>query len=265
MKLDKIYNEDCLFGMQKLSDNYIDLTITSPPYNVGKDYGREYNDHIDAKDYFLFLRKVFTELFRITAIGGRLCLNVPFIGNSYFLKKSTHLQFYPLPYIEILQNIGWTFRDFVIWVKTREPENPNNFCGNSTGWGSWLSPSSPYLRCFAEAVLIFHKKNKKLQHKGQADITKEEFLTFTKNIWYFPAETKREHPAPFPIELPKRCIKLYSYINDIILDPFLGWGTTVLAAKELKRRYLGYEINRKYYLIAKRRIDNEQLRLDYEN
>lgn len=254
MKLDVIYNEDCLEGMKRLPDESVDLTITSPPYNVGKNYGNGYNDRIEPKSYFLFLKNVFGEIFRLTKIGGRVCLNVPFIGNSYFSKKSTHLQFYPLPYIEMLQSIEWTFRDFVIWVKTRQPENPNNFCGNSTGWGSWLSPSSPYLRCFAEAILIFHKKNKKLQHKGKTDLSKEEFLTYTKNIWYFPAESKRRHPAPFPLELPLRCIKLYSYLNDVILDPFLGSGTTALAAEQLGRHYIGFEVNPEYCEMAKRRL-----------
>ena len=259
--LNKITCINCLEGLSDLPDNIIDLCVTSPPYNVGKDYGESYNDRSSAQDYFSFLEKVFVELFRVTKVGGRLCLNVPFIGNSYFLKKSTHLQFYPLPYIELLQKVEFTFRDFVIWVKSKKAEDPNNFSGNSTQWGSWLSPSSPYLRCFAEAILIFHKKDKKLRHKGQTDLTKEEFLTWTKNIWYFPAESKRKHPAPFPLELPKRCIKLYTYVGDLVIDPFVGWGTTALAAKKLKRNFIAFEINKNFSEMATQRLkEDDQLK-----
>jgi len=237
-----------------MPEGFIDLTVTSPPYNVGKDYGDTHDDRMAVDDYFGFLSEVFEGLLRVTKRGGRLCLNVPFIGNSYFLKKSQHLQFYPLPYIELLQEIGWTFRDFVIWVKTGEPENPNNFSGNSTQWGSWMSPSCPYLRCFAETVLIFHKEDKTLQGKGETGLTKEEFLELSKNVWYFPAETDRTHPAPFPVELPRRCIKLYSWVGSLVYDPFMGSGTTAIAAIQTGRRYIGSEINPEFVDYANERI-----------
>jgi site-specific DNA-methyltransferase (adenine-specific) len=250
----RIYIESCLDTIARMPDGFIDLTVTSPPYNVGKDYGDTHDDRMAVDDYFGFLSEVFKGLLRVTKRGGRLCLNIPFIGNSYFFKKSQHLQFYPLPYIELLQNTGWMFRDFVIWVKTSEPGNPNNFSGNSTQWGSWMSPSCPYLRCFAETILVFHKGCKTLQGKGETDLTKEEFLEFSKNVWYFPAETDRTHPAPFPVELPKRCMKLYSWVGDLVYDPFMGSGTTAIAAIQTGRRYIGSEINPKFVDYANERI-----------
>ncbi len=254
--LNKIIKGDALDGLKGLPDECVDLTVTSPPYNVGKDYGEVYSDSQNASDYFCMIENVMKEIYRVTKTGGRICLNVPFIGNSYFLQKSARLQFYPLPYIKIIEKTGWIFRDFVVWIKTREPEDSNNFCGNSTQWGSWLSPSCPYLRCFAEVILVFHKKEKRLQHTGETDLIKEEFLEYTKNVWYFPAETKRDHPAPFPEELPKRCIKLYTYIGDLVLDPFMGSGTTALAALKLNRRFIGFELNPEYVKLAYKRIES---------
>lgn len=251
----QIIAADCLEVMRKLPSHHIDITVTSPPYNVGKEYSN-HDDKQTPEVYFSWLKACYTELYRITKKGGRFCLNVPFIGNSYFCKKSTHLQFYPSPFIEFCQDIGWVFRDFVVWVKTRVPECPDNFCGNATSWGSWKSPSNPFMRCFAEIILVFYKEVPNLQHKGETDLTKEAFLTYTKNIWYFPAETSRKHPAPFPEELPKRCIQLYSYKGDLVFDPMCGSGTTCVVAKRLERQYVGIDISEKYCGIARHKLDD---------
>lgn len=253
-----IYNESCFDTMNRMDEGMVDLTVTSPPYNVGINYDN-HNDSVSEKEYSEFMSVVARKLIKVTAKGGRLCLNVPFVGNSYFLSKSQHLQFYPLLYVNIFQEAGWIFRDFVIWVKTQQPENPNIFCGDSTQWGSWMSPSCPYLRCYAEAILLFHKETKTLQKKGIADITREEFLEFTKNVWYFPAETNRMHPAPFPVELPYRCIKLYTYRDALVYDPFMGSGTTAIACLKTGRRFIGSEISETYVKMAKNRIYDERL------
>ena len=163
----------------------------------------------------------------------------------------------------LAEKAKWIPRDFVVWVKTSEAGNPNNFCGNSTQWGSWLSPSCPYLRCFAETILIFHKQDKKLQSKGESDIAKDEFLEFTKNVWYFPAENKRlKHSAQFREELPRRCMKLFAYKEGIILDPFLGSGTTAYCAKKLNRKCIGIEIEEKYCEIAAKRCSQMVMELN---
>jgi DNA modification methylase len=260
IEIDTIVQGNCLDVMKGIEDNSVDLTVTSPPYNVGIEYDN-HNDSMNEDDYFDFIQSVSDELYRITKIGGRSCINIPFIGNSIFKAKSEKLIFYPSLYMPIFEKSGWVIRDFVVWVKTNEAENPSNFCGNSTQWGSWLSPSCPYMRCFAEVILVFHKIDKRLDHKGESDLTKDEFMEYTKNVWYFPAENKREHPAQFPLELPKRCIKLYSYIDDLIFDPFTGAGTTLLASKILKRHYLGCDISQTYCDIANQRIEAEKQQL----
>ena len=261
LEIDKIYCADCLELMKNIEDNTIDLTVTSPPYNVGIDY-ETHDDNMSEDDYFGFIQSVSDELYRITKIGGRTCINIPFIGNSVFKAKSEKLIFYPNLYMPIFEKSGWAVRDFVVWVKSGEAENPNDFCGNSTQWGSWLSPSCPYMRCFAEVILIFHKIDKKLNHKGESDLTKDEFMEYTKNVWYFRTATdKKIHPAQFPIELPKRCIKLYSYIGDLIFDPFAGVGTTLLASNILKRHFLGCDISQEYVNIANKRIEAEKAQL----
>lgn len=264
IELNRIYNESCLDTMARMPDGLVDATITSPPYNVGIDYGNSYNDSQPVDDYFNFISTVAKELLRVTVSGGRACINVPFTGNSYFLKKSQHLNFYPRYYIDLFEDAGWIFRDFVIWVKTSKPEDPDIFCGNSTQWGSWLSPSCPYLRCFAEAVLVFHKETKQLQKDGIPDITKDEFLEFTKNVWYFPAESDRLHPAPFPVELPTRCIKLYTWVDSIIYDPFIGSGTTAVAAVKARRNYIGSETNPAFVRLARTRIDSTKIEMSQE-
>ncbi len=246
VKLDNIYNVDCIDFMQTLPDNFLDLTVTSPPYNVGIDYDN-HDDAMSEEDYFAFIQTVSDELYRVTKVGGRICINIPFIGNSSFKAKSEKLIFYPNLYMPILEKSGWTIRDFVVWVKSGEAENPNDFCGNSTQWGSWLSPSCPYMRCFAEVILVFHKEDKKLGHTGISDLTKDEFMELTKNVWYFRTATdKKKHPAQFPIELPRRCIKLYSYVDDLVFDPFMGIGNTAMACIETKRHYLGCDISKDY-------------------
>jgi len=233
IEVDKIYNMDCVQFMKTLPDNFLDLTVTSPPYNVGIGYDN-HNDSMAESDYFDFIQKASNELWRITKIGGRACINIPFIGNSLFKAKSEGLIFYPSLYMPIFSKAGWLIRDFVVWVKSGEAENPNDFCGNSTQWGSWLSPSCPYMRCFAEVILIFHKIDKRLTHKGESDLTKTEFMEYTKNVWYFRTTTdKNKHPAQFPVELPRRCIKLYSYIGDLVFDPFMGVGNTAKACGKL--------------------------------
>ncbi|MBT9165234.1 MAG: DNA adenine methyltransferase YhdJ [candidate division WS2 bacterium] len=255
--INRIFNESCLDTMARMPENFIDLTITSPPYNVGIKYDG-YNDSRHPEEYFDFIKKVASGLYRVTKKGGRLCLNVPFIGNSYLVGKSQELQFYPSPFIDIFSTTNWIFRDFFVWIKSSEPENPNIFSGNSTTWGSWLSPSCPYARCFLEAILIFHKEDKTLQEKGISDITKEEFLEYTKNAWYFPVETNREHPAPYPLELPKRCMKLFSWVNAIVYDPFAGSGTTPVACVKNKRRYIASETSEGYYKRAVWRVRDEE-------
>lgn len=245
---------NCIELLAAMEPETQDLIVTSPPYNVSKQYGSS-NDSMTLADYEAFIWEVFTGLFAVTKPGGRACINVLFTGN--FAGKG--MVFYPTLFTRAAQQAGWSFRDFAIWVKTRKAGDPNNFSGSSTRWGSWLSPSCPYMRCYSEAILVFEKGSKKLLHKGVTDLTRAAFLEYTKNVWYFPAETqRRNHPASFPVELPRRLLQLYSYVGDSVLDPFLGTGTTGVACVQLHRNFTGFEIDPTYADEATKRIHLEE-------
>lgn len=233
------------------------MTITSPPYNVGKAYG-DLDDLLGEEAYLDLMLKTLKELHRVTRPGGRLALNVPFIGNSKWRQKSESCIFYPGIYLPLLDQSEWILREFIIWVKASREEDPESFSGNNTAWGSWLSPSCPYMRCYAEAILVCHKLSR-FYGKRESDITKEEFLAYTKNVWFFPAESNRLHPAPFPEELPHRLIKLYTSPGDLILDPFIGSGTTAAAAKQLGRRFIGIDKVLEYVQMSRLRLAQERL------
>ena len=251
MELNKIYQEDCLILMKEMPNNFIDMTITSPPYNIGLDYDVS-PDNLTMDEYRQWMLDICKELFRVTKIGGRFCLN---LGNRINTLRGMTDSIETIDLAVDIKKIGWTLRETVIWVKTRDLGNPQNFCGSDTAWGSWLSASNPICRSFSEYIFVFHKQNWKKEPVGSSDITKKEFLDYTRNVWYFPAETKRNgHPAPFPYHLPYHCIKLYSYIDDLIFDPFCGTGTTCLVARDLNRKYIGCDKSKRYCDLANKRI-----------
>jgi len=225
-------------NMSELPDNSVHLIITSPPYNVGK----EYDENLSLEEYRNFLKRVFNECFRVLVDGGRICVNIANIGRKPYIPLHAFL-------IQDMLDIGYTMRGEIIWDKGNS--------GVSTAWGSWKSASNPVLRDVHEYILVFQKGSFKRERKGKENtISKDEFLEYTKSIWNFKPESAKKvgHPAPFPIELPKRCIQLYSFKEDIILDPFCGSGTTCLAAKQLGRYYIGYEIKEVYCRLAEKRL-----------
>jgi site-specific DNA-methyltransferase (adenine-specific) len=174
---------------------------------------------------------------------------VPNIANSKEKDKSSGLVPMSVPVWSLLVKVGFTPREHIAWVKTHDTQLAEanlSFCGNATAWGSWQSPSNPFCRCFLEFVLVAHKVSPSLTWQGKSDITKEEFLRDTKNFWLLPAETNRDHPAPFALELPTRLMKLYTYVGDTVLDPFVGSGTTVRAATNIGRIGAGVDVSTKY-------------------
>lgn len=251
----EIFLVDAIQKMQELPEESIDLIVTSPPYNVGIGYNL-YNDNLPEDEYWDFTKKWIKETERIIKDGGRICINIPIIGNNPTMKKSNQYLFHLPRYLDIIKKY-FHLRECLTWIKSYAEYDENVFCGGNTAWGSFLSPSNPFCRSFSEFIIVAHKKYPALQHKGQTDLTKENFLKFTKNVWFFPSEIDRSHPAPFPKELPKRCIKLYSYINDTVLDPFMGSGTTGVVCKKLNRNFIGIEIDPLYYEMSRKRIINE--------
>ena len=227
--------------MDELVDNCISLTITSPPYNIGKDSDEDLTDD----EYWKMITKVFEEVYRVTESGGRLVVNVANLGRKPYIPFSKF-------FIEIITEIGFLMRGEIIWQKSKGANA--NFA-----WGSWLSASNPVIRDIQEYCLIFSKDSMKNSSKGKSTIEKEEFMESTLSIWNIsPARAKKiGHPAPFPVELVKKFINLYSFKNNLILDPFMGSGSTAIASRMLDRDYIGYEINPEYVEIANKRIKEE--------
>lgn len=230
--------------MSKIPDNSLHLMITSPPYNVSK----EYDEDLSLSEYLAMLKKVFTETYRVLVNGGRACINVANLGRKPYIPLSDHIS-------RIMIEIGFNMRGEIIWNKAAS-------ASPSTAWGSWMSASNPILRDVHEYILIFSKGDYK-RHREEAEIknkkntiSKENFIEWTKSIWTFNAESAKKvgHPAPFPIDLPYRLIQLYSFELDIILDPFMGSGSTAIAALESDRKYIGFEVNKNYIELADERI-----------
>jgi len=236
----KIFNKSSE-DMNELVDNCVSLTVTSPPYNIGKDSDLELND----EEYWKMINKVFSETYRVTKSGGRLVVNVANLGRKPYIPFSKY-------FTEALNEIGFIMRGEIIWQKSKGANA--NFA-----WGSWLSASNPVIRDIHEYCLVFSKDSMKNSSGGKSTIDKDEFMESTLSIWNITPEKAKKigHPAPFPVELPKKFINLYSFKDDLILDPFIGSGTTAVASKLLKRKYVGYEINKNYIEIANNRLEME--------
>lgn len=237
--INKIFNKSSEM-MEELPDNSVHLMVTSPPYNVGKDY----DENLSLQEYRDFLSIVWKEVHRVLVPGGRVCINVANLGRKPYIPLDALI-------IEDMQKIGFLMRGEVIWNKA-------STASPSTAWGSWLSPKNPVLRDVHEYILIFSKDTFRRENHNnkKSTLERDEFLELTKSIWTFGAESARKvgHPAPFPVELPLKCIKLYTFENDVVLDPFIGSGTTAVAALISNRRFIGYDTEEKYVYIAERRI-----------
>ena len=233
-------------NMSELPDNSVHLMVTSPPYNVGK----EYDDDLTTAEYMRMLRRVWQGVYRVLVDGGRACINIANVGRKPYIPLSAFIA-------SEMIGIGFLMRGEIIWDK-------QSSAGTSCAWGSWQSPSNPVLRDTHEYILVFCKNSFKRPKPPQATkaptITKEQFLEYTKSVWHFNAESARKvrHPAPFPVELPYRFIQLFTYKNDVVLDPFIGSGTTAVAASKSNRFFVGYETDKKYIKICKDRLAHEQ-------
>ena len=238
--IDKIFHKSSE-NMSELENNSVSLTVTSPPYNIGKDSDLDLTDD----EYWAMMENIFTETYRVTESGGRLVVNVANLGRKPYIPFSKY-------FTELLIEIGFIMRGEIIWQKSKGANA--NFA-----WGSWLSASNPVIRDIHEYCLVFSKDSLRKSSEGESSIKKEEFMESTLSIWNInPARAKKiGHPAPFPIELPQKFINLYTYKKDLVLDPFLGSGTTAVAAKLLERNFIGYEIEEKYIAIANNRLKTE--------
>ncbi len=226
--------------LDTIPDSSVHLMVTSPPYNVGKDYDTD----MDMDEYMSMLDGVFAETYRILVNGGRACVNIANVG------RKPYIPFHSFVISSMLKN-GFLMRGEVIW-------NKGAGAGTSTAWGSWMSASNPTLRDTHEYIMMF-SKGRFNRTAGKNTINRDEFLEYTKSVWTFNPESAKKvnHPAPFPAELPYRCIQLYTFEDDVIFDPFCGSASTAVAAIRSNRHFLMVDNNRKYASIARKRIKDE--------
>ena len=225
--------------MSAIPDDSIHLMVTSPPYNAKK----EYDEDLSLTEYRELLYAVFAETYKKLVTGGRACINIANLGRKPYIPLHSFI-------IEDMLNIGYYMRGEIIWDKGRS-------AGSSTAWGSWASAANPVLRDVHEYILVFSKDSFSRKSEGKENsIRKEDFLEWTKSVWTFPSVSAKRigHPAPFPEELPHRLIQLYTFKEDVVLDPFCGSGTTCFSALKSGRHYIGYDIEEKYIELANERI-----------
>lgn len=229
--------------MDQIPDRSVALMITSPPYHVGKEYDSERT----FEEYLDLLETVFAETYRKLQPGGRAVVNVANLGRRPYI---------PLAHLITarMQTIGYLMRGEVIWRKAKG-------AGGSCAWGSWRSPSNPVIRDVHEYCLIFSKGRFDRVVSGEPSISAQEFMDSTLSVWEIAPESAKRigHPAPFPAELPRRFIHLYTYLDELVLDPFIGSGSTAVAAVESGRKWVGYDVNAEYAATTRQRVHKAQL------
>jgi len=240
-----IYKDDIL-KINLIPNNSVDLIVTSPPYNVDIHYN-SHADNLSYEEYLEFTQKWIKKCFDLAKSEGRFLLNIPLDKNKGG-QKSVGADF-----TNIAKDIGWKYHSTIIW-------NEGNI-SRRTAWGSFMSASAPYVIAPVELILVLYKDSwKKTGGSRKNDMTKKEFMDWTNGVWTFNGQSKKGaggHPAPFPIELPRRCIKLFSFVGDTVLDPFLGSGSTLIASYLHGRKGIGVEIDEKYCNIAIERLQRE--------
>ena len=240
---------------KELPDGSVALVVTSPPYFAGKDYELAMgSEGIPASydEYKDMLKAVFQQCFQKLEPGGRIAVNVANLGRKPYRSLSAEI-------MGMLQELGFLLRGEIIWVKAEASSG-------SCAWGSFRSASNPVLRDVSERIIVASKdsftrsmstaERKKESRPCESTMTRDAFLAYTTDVWRFPPEsaTKVGHPAPFPKELPRRLINLYTFAGDLVLDPFMGSGTTAVAALETGRRYAGFDLYLEYVERARERL-----------
>jgi site-specific DNA-methyltransferase (adenine-specific) len=280
LETNKIINGDCVKVMASLPESCVDLIVTSPPYNVGIDYDT-HNDRQSMEDYWQFTKDWLSESYRILKDDGRIAVNIPYEVNVQ--DRGGRILFMS-EFYQIMKNLGFKFFGLV----DLNEQSPHR--SKTTAWGSWMSPSAPYIYNPKECVILGYKKNhiKKVkgepQWKGELvdleqedgtikqkmmyqDEDKKEFMSLVYGQWEYFADTKQQTKATFSMDIPMKAIKILTYKNDLVLDPFTGSGTSLVAAEISGRRWLGIELSENYIKVAKDRVQhfidkNRQIELD---
>ena len=249
--LQSIHHCDFL-AFEGIADESVDLVVTSPPYNVDVKYNSN-DDDLTYDQYLEFSGAWLEKCYRLAKTAGRMCVNIPLDKNK------GGQQAVCADITSIAKAIGWSYHSTVIW-------NEGNI-SRRTAWGSWMSASAPYVIAPVEVIVVLYKDVWK-KGKGNSDISREEFIAWTNGLWTFNGQSKKGaggHPAAFPIELPTRCVKLFTHVGDTVLDPFLGSGSTLLACRANRRVGIGVDIDAEYCEIAKCRIQADSSELFFAN
>ena len=248
---------DNVSSMLEFPAGSVDLVVTSPPFNCGKGYDAA-GDSLTWDEYWDNTRRWVDGCVRVLGDGGRLAVNLP-----WWMGKKPRRDV-PHQFKTIAKASGLLFIDKVLWIKgdERNVHTSGGFGGGGCGWGTYLSPSGPAMRCASEPILIFAKGTRgrgRIDGTGRGscvrgDITKEEWMAWTLDVWFIRGRSNRDHPAVFPAEIPRRLIKLYTFPGETVLDPHCGIGTTGVEAKSLGRSFIGIDISRAYCDIAEASI-----------
>ncbi len=235
--MDQVHCQSCE-AMKQVPDDSVALAVTSPPYNASK----EYDADLSLDDYLGLIGRAAAEVYRVLKPGGRYAVNVANLGRKPYIPL--HAYFY-----EIHRQAGFLPLGEIIWRKAKG-------ASGSTAWGSWMNAKAPCIRDVHEYILVFAKGSFSRQEKGESDISREEFLAGTLSVWEIPPESARRigHPAPFPAALAERLIRLFTYKDEVVLDPFIGSGSTAVAAVQSGRHYVGYETEPEYAVLSRKRI-----------
>ena len=249
--LNKIYCGKSEEVIDQLPDKCVNLIVTSPPYNVNlgdtksqRDGYDEYDDNLSHEDFLNERRIFFYKAKRILKDGARVCINIGDHKNGQIPVGAELIHI-------MTRELGYNMFTTIVW-------NKNNQTSNRCSWGSFMSPSAPSFPTPFEWILIFSKGSRKLLHEGESDLDRKEFIDWSFSYWFFSPEQKMNkfgHPAMFPEELPKRCIKMLTYKGDTVLDPYNGTGTTCVVAKKFERNYIGIDLSKKYCDVANKRLN----------
>jgi site-specific DNA-methyltransferase (adenine-specific) len=280
LETNRIIQGDCIIEMGKLPESTVDLVVTSPPYNVGIDYD-SHDDRMTMEDYWEFTEQWLSKSYRLLKDDGRIAVNIPYEVNVQ--DRGGRILFMS-EFWSIMKKVGFQFYGLV----DLDENSPHR--SKTTAWGSWMSPSSPYIYNPKECVILAYKKDRIKKVKGepqwkgelvnleQEDGTikqkmmyqeedKKEFMSLVYGQWEYFADTRQQTKATFSMDIPMKAIKILTYRNDVVLDPFAGSGTSLCAAEISGRRWIGIELSENYSNVAKERVQhfvdkNRQIELD---
>ena len=278
----KIFNGNCVDEMSKMPENSIDLVVTSPPYNVGIDYDT-HDDRMSMDEYWQFTKDWLTQALRVMKSDGRIAINIPYEVN---VQERGGRILFMAEFWGIMREVGFNFYGLV----DLDENSPHR--SKTTAWGSWMSPSSPYIYNPKECVILAYKKDRIKKVKGEPqwvgkvvdmvgedgevkkktvyeDEDKKEFMSLVYGQWEYFADTRQQTKATFSMDIPMKAIKILTYRNDIILDPFTGSGTSLCAAEITDRRWVGIELSENYCEVAIKRVDvfindKKQTKIEFE-